>query len=141
VQKASNTRIGRKTTKRRQITLPASGYKSITINENAINNFMEIYESNKDNLKDKGIFSFTNFITHNIEKCLENIKIEEKHQLRFTKILIDEESIVFRDNWLKRIIDVLNEKGVLKCTLCNSEECLHIGYCYSMHELYGLIWK
>jgi len=121
--------------------MPTAGFKSITVSDYIYDKISEVFELNKDNLNMKGITSLSGYVTENLDKFITNHYIEAKHPPRFTNISIDEKIVVFLDNILGRIIEILNSNGILKCTFCNSEKCLHIGFCYSLHKLYGTVWK
>jgi len=72
---------------------------------------------------------------------MERQEIYKKWPRRFEDVLISADRVVIRDNFIGALVDLIPIKGMLFCHHCESEKCLHIGYCYSIHQLYGTMWK
>ena len=45
--------------------------------------------------------------------------------------------MVLQDNKRNRIAEVLLKEGELQCLLDERSDCVHVGFVYSLHELYN----
>jgi predicted CopG family antitoxin len=54
--------------------MPKKGYKTITVKESVYNYFKEQWEKRKHELEVQGISSFSAFITHELNRLLEQEK-------------------------------------------------------------------
>lgn len=119
--------------------MPKPGFKSITINERIYNKFLESYEKSKNNLELKGITSFSGYLTSLMEESLRKYEISLNHAPLMEKILVDESRAVIKDNKKNRIAEVILRNGELQCLLDESNDCAHIGFLYSLPELYRIM--
>lgn len=119
--------------------MPKAGFKTITVTDLVYDTFEKIYLDNKEEYAMKGISSFSGYITDKIETIMKNFNVTEKYPPRFKVITIEETRIVLKDGKIDRIVEISIKKGMLTCHLCNSEKCPHIGFCYSLHQIYRTI--
>ena len=119
--------------------MPKSGFKSITVTDFVYDTFEKIYLDNKEEYSMNGINSFSAYITDKIETIMKNHNITEKYSSRFKVITIEDERIILKDSKIDRIVEISIEKGMLLCQFCNTEKCSHIGFCYSIHQIYRTI--
>jgi len=53
------------------------------------------------------------------------------------KLSIDQNRVVIQDNKRNRIAEVLPKEGELQCLLDERSDCVHVGFVYSLPELYN----
>ena len=119
--------------------MPKPGYKSITVSENVYKKFFEVYEKNKKGLELKGIMSFSGYLTSRMEEMMIKDEVFAKHLPFIEKIAVDQNRVILKDNKKNRIAEVLMNNGELQCLLDERSDCVHVGFVYSLPELYGII--
>jgi hypothetical protein len=62
-----------------------------------------------------------------------------KHIPLIEKIAVDSDRVLLKDNKCNRIIEVLLTNSELQCLLDESSHCIHVGFAYSLPELYSTI--
>lgn len=116
--------------------MPKAGFKSITVAETVYDNFYDVYNLNKKDLRMNGIYSFAAYVTDLLEQSTRNQITFSKHQEVIKKISVDSDRIILQDTRINRIVELTIVKGELFCQFCSSLKCSHIGYCYSIHSIY-----
>ena len=53
------------------------------------------------------------------------------------KLSIDQNRVVLKDNKRNRIAEVMLKEGELQCLLDERADCVHVGFVYSLPELYN----
>ncbi|HEY6885029.1 MAG TPA: hypothetical protein VI278_13430 [Nitrososphaeraceae archaeon] len=119
--------------------MPKPGYKSITVSENVYKKFFEVYEKNKKELELKGIMSFSGYLTSRMEEMMIKDEVFAKHSPFIEKIAIDQNRVILKDNKKNRIAEILLKNGELQCLLDERSDCVHVGFVYSLPELYCII--
>ena len=119
--------------------MPKPGYKSITVSENVYKKFFEVYEQNRKRLELKGISSFSGYLTNRMEEMMIKDEVFAKHSPFIEKIAIDQNRVILKDNKQNRIAEVLLKNGELQCLLDERSDCVHVGFVYSLPELYCII--
>ena len=119
--------------------MPKPGYKSITVSENVYKKFFEVYEKNKKGLELKGIMSFSGYLTSRMEEMMIKDEVFAKHSPFIEKIAVDQNRVILKDNKKDRIAEVLMNNGELQCLLDERSDCVHVGFVYSLPELYSII--
>ena len=119
--------------------MPKPGYKSITVSENVYKKFFEVYEKRKKGLELKGISSFSGYLTNRMEEMMIKDEVFAKHSPFIEKIAIDQNRVILKDNKKDRIAEVLLKDGELQCLLDERSDCVHVGFVYSLPELYDII--
>src|SRR5436190_24006575 len=119
--------------------MPKAGFKSITVSENVYKKFFEIYEKNKKELELKGITSFSGYLTSMMEEMMIKYEAFAKHAPFMEKLAIDQNRVIVKDNKRNRIAEVLLKNGELQCLLDEKSDCVHVGFVYSLPELYRII--
>jgi hypothetical protein len=118
--------------------MPKPGFKSITVSENVYKKFFKVYEKNKKGLEIKGIRSFSGYLTSMMEEMMVRYEAFAKHAPYLEKIDIDQNRVTLKDNKRNRIVEVLLKDGELQCLLDERDDCIHVGFVYSLPELYNL---
>ena len=111
----------------------------INVSESNFNEFHEIYEKNKINLSKKGVNSFSGYVTYRLEEMMQKDKTFAKYSPKIEKISVDEDRIILKDNIKNRIAEVIIQKGELFCRLCKENDCVHVGFLFSLPEVYEII--
>ena len=119
--------------------MPKPGFKSITVSENVYKKFFEVYEKNKKGLELKGITSFSGYLTSMMGEMMIKDEVFAKHSPFMEKIAIDQNRVILKDNKKNRIAEVLLKNGELQCLLDERSDCVHVGFVYSLPELYRII--
>jgi len=126
--------------------MPSQGFKSITVTDAVYDKFFSVFDANKEELHMKGITSFAGYVTSQINEIIHRDRIYSKYKARFEVISIESEFIILNDNKLKRIAEINRTSNPpLFCHLCKSNTCSHIGFCFSLPQIYpiegGIIMK
>ena len=121
--------------------MPKSGFKSITVSENVYKKFFEVYEKRKKGLELKGISSFSGYLTNRMEEMMIKDEVFATHSPFIEKIAVDQNRVILKDNKQNRIAEVLLNNGELQCLLDERSDCVHVGFVYSLPELYCIIDK
>src|SRR5919201_920185 len=119
--------------------MPKPGFKSITVSENVYKKFFKVYEKNKKELELKGIRSFSGYLTSMMEEMMIRYEAFAKRAPYMEKLSIDHNRVVLKDNKLNRIAEVMLKDGELQRLLDERSDCVHVGFVYSLPELYRII--
>ena len=118
--------------------MPKPGYKSITVTEHVYNEFFKVYQKNKKGLEIKGIRSFSGYLTSMMEETMLRYETFARHAPYMEKLSIDQNRVVLKDNKRNRIAEVMLKEGELQCLLDEKSDCVHVGFVYSLPELYNM---
>lgn len=66
--------------------MPKKGWKSITVKESTYNRFYAFYQNHRPELRDKGIFDYSGFITYIMMSRIKERENLQKLALKITKI-------------------------------------------------------
>ena len=119
--------------------MPKAGFRSITVKEELYDKVFALYQEKKENLRFAGINSFTGFCVNYMESIISSDNIFARYKPKIEKISIDTDRIILKDNNKNRIAEISVKKSGLFCELCKRDSCLHIGFCYSLHEFYEVV--
>ena len=119
--------------------MPKAGFKSITVSEEIYNRFHDIYKKNKQDLAMKGINSFAGYITFMMEDLMQKDETFARYAPKLEKISADDNRVVVKDNIKNRIAEVAVQNGELYCMLCEEKDCVHIGFVFSLSEVYEVL--
>lgn len=121
--------------------MPKPGFKSITVSENIYNRFFDTYEKNKKQLEFKGITSFSGYLTSMMDEMMKRYEASCRHVPFMEKISINQNSIIIRDNKNDRIVEVILRQNELQCLRDDRNDCIHVGFVYSIPGLYFMLPK
>ena len=119
--------------------MPKVGFKSITVSEEVYNRFHDIYRKNKHELAMKGINSFAGYITFMMEDLMQKDETFARFAPKLEKVSADDNRVVIKDNIKNRIAEVAVQNGELYCLLCEEKDCVHIGFVFSLPEIYEVL--
>lgn len=116
--------------------MPRTGFKTITVSETIYDKFHDIFLKNKDYLAMKGINSFSGYVTYILEQMMEKDKMFTQYAPKIEKISVNGERIILKDNIKNRIVEVTLSKDGMLCQLCEANDCVHIGFVFSLPSMY-----
>ncbi|MBM3904143.1 MAG: hypothetical protein FJ357_03280 [Thaumarchaeota archaeon] len=119
--------------------MPKAGFKSITVSEEVYDKFFDVFEKNKSELVMKGINSFSGYVTYMLEQTMQKDKTFARYAPKIEKVAVDDDRVVLKDNIKNRIAEVAIQKGELFCQLCEEKDCVHIGYVFSLPDVYEVL--
>lgn len=119
--------------------MPKDGFKSITVSDTVYDKYYEIYQKNKQELVMKGVNSFAGYITYMLEQTMQKDKTFAKYAPKLEKISIDDDRVIIKDNIKNRIAEVAIQRGELYCQLCEEKACFHIGFVFSLPDVYEIL--
>jgi hypothetical protein len=73
-----------------------------------------------------------------MEETMLRYEAFAKHAPYMEKLSIDENRGVLKDNKRNRIAEVMLKESELQCLLDERADCVHVGFVYSLHELYNM---
>ncbi len=120
--------------------MPKPGFKSITVSEHVYDKFFKSYGRNKKGLELKGIRSFSGYLTSMMEEMTLRYETFAIHSPYMEKLSVDQNRVVL-DNKRNRIAEVILKEGELQCLLDEKSDCVHVGFAYSLPELYNMDHK
>ncbi len=119
--------------------MPKDGFKSITVSEIVYNKFYDVYQKNKQELTMKGVNSFAGYVTYMLEETMQKDKTFAKYAPKLEKVSVDEDRVLIKDNIKNRIAEVAIQRGELYCQLCEDKSCFHIGFVFSLPDVYEIL--
>ncbi|MFB5630731.1 MAG: hypothetical protein ACE5RN_04000 [Nitrosopumilaceae archaeon] len=119
--------------------MPKAGFKSITISEEVYDKFHDVFQKNKSELSMKGVNSFAGYITYMLEDMMLKDKTFAKYAPKLEKISVDDDRVIIKDNIKNRIAEVTIQRGELFCQLCEEKNCFHIGFVFSLPDVYEVL--
>ena len=60
-------------------------------------------------------------------------------KLKLEKISVDDDRVILKDNIKNRIAEVAIQKGELFCQLCDEKDCVHVGFVFSLPDIYEVL--
>jgi len=87
----------------------------------------------------KGINSFAGYITFMMEDLMEKDETFARFAPKLEKVSADDNRVVIKDNIKNRIAEVAVQNGELYCLLCEEKDCVHIGFVFSLPEIYEVL--
>ena len=119
--------------------MPKAGFKSITVSETVYDKFQEVYQSSKTDLAMKGVNSFSGYVTYMMEEMMLKNETFARHAPKIEKISVDDDRVILKDNIKNRIAEVAVQRGELFCLLCEAKDCVHIGFVFSLPDVYAVL--
>ncbi len=87
----------------------------------------------------KGVNSFAGYVTYMLEETMQKDKTFAKYAPKLEKVSVDEDRVLIKDNIKNRIAEVAIQRGELYCQLCEDKSCFHIGYVFSLPDVYEIL--
>jgi hypothetical protein len=121
--------------------MPKPGFKTITVKEHIFNKYHELYEKAKKERRLKENMSFSGFVTSMMQETMTKYEAFAKHAPFLEKFAIEQDRVIIKDNKRDRIAEVMVRNGELQCLLDEKTDCIHIGFVYSLPEIYTVLKK
>jgi hypothetical protein len=121
--------------------MPKPGFKTITVKEHIFSKYYEIYKKAKKERRLKDNTSFSGFVTGMMQETMAKYEVFARQAPFLEKIAIEQERVIIKDNKLDRIAEVMVRNGELQCLLDDKTDCIHIGFVYSLPEIYMVLKK
>ena len=119
--------------------MPKAGFKSITVSEQIYDKFNEVYQNCKDELILKGVNSFSGYVTYMLDEMMQKDKTFARFIPKIQKISVDNDRVILQDNIRNRIAEITIDKKELFCNLCDDKDCVHVGFVFSLPDIYDKI--
>ena len=87
----------------------------------------------------KGVNSFAGYVTYMLEEMMQKDKTFARYAPKLEKVSIDDDRVILKDNLKNRIAEVAIQKGELYCMLCDEKDCVHIGFVWSLPDVYEIL--
>ena len=115
-----------------------TGWLTVQIREDVKNNLFDIYNKDKKRPSNQ---KFTAYVDLILKNTIEFNKQVTKYGPFLEFISAIEDHIVVKDNTMNRLVTIfINSKNKeLQCDFCEKTDCLHIGYCYAVPEIYKVL--
>jgi len=114
------------------------GWLTVQIREQVKNNLLEIYNQDKKRPENQ---SFTAYLDQLLKDTISfNKQVTEYGPFLEFSSAIDNH-IAIKDNTMDRLVTVyINaDKKELQCDFCNKTNCLHVGFCFVIPEVYSVL--
>lgn len=121
--------------------MPKPGFKTITVKEHIFNKYYELYKRAKKEHRLKENTSFSGFVTSMMQETMAKYEAFAKHAPFLEKFAIEHDRVIIKDNKRDRIAEVMVRNGELQCLLDEKTDCIHIGFVYSLPEIYTVLKK
>jgi len=116
--------------------MPKEGFKSITVSDYVYDRFQDVYNSNKEALANKGVRSLSGYVSYMLEEAMNRDETFARFAPKIESMSVEDDRVILKDNIQNRIVEIVLQNGALHCFLCDSKDCMHVGYVLSMPEIY-----
>jgi len=121
--------------------MPKPGFKSFSLNEEMYELLLSNFEKNKEKLRVQGISSFSGYLVSLLTKSNNENTLTKKDTMIFSVIYLKNNKLAIKDNLRNRVAELSIEKGKIFCYLDKRSDCNHVGFAYSLPEVYPLLEK
>jgi len=98
-----------------------------------------MYEKNKERLALKGMNSFSGYVSFMLDEAIKKDKSFARYVPKIEKISVDDDTVILKDNIKNKIAEVVLQKGELFCKLCKKKACVHVGFVFSLPDIYEVL--
>ena len=119
--------------------MPKPGYKSITVSDSVYDRFHDSFQKSREELGRRGIKSFSGYVSYMLEEQMLRDAAFARHAPRIKRISVETDSVILRDNIHNRIVEVAVRGGELACQHCQQNDCVHVGFVFSMPDVYDML--
>ncbi|ABK77040.1 hypothetical protein CENSYa_0404 [Cenarchaeum symbiosum A] len=116
--------------------MPKPGFKSITISDAVYDRFFDVYSKNREKMMMRGVSSFAGYVTYMMEETMQKDKTFARYAPRMESISVEDDRVILKDNIEDRIAEITIRGGKFFCQLCEQEHCVHVGFAFSLPEVY-----
>ncbi len=116
--------------------MPKEGFRSITVSDYIYDRFQDAYNENKTALVNKGVRSLSGYVSYMLEEAMNRNETFARYAPKIESISVEDDRVILKDNIKNRIVEIVFQNGELHCFLCDSKDCMHVGYVFSMPDVY-----
>ena len=116
--------------------MPKEGFKSITVSDYTYERFQEAFEGSRKTMAAKGVTSLSGYVTYKLEEALDRDNTFARYAPKIENLSVEDDRVILKDNIKNRIVEVVIQQGEINCLFCNSRDCVHIGYVFSLPDIY-----
>ncbi len=120
--------------------MPKVGYKSYALKEKLYDFWQNEYQQNKQSLKNQGITSFNAYLTNLLNKSITQSPVSPNESI-MKMVYLKDGLLAIQDNIQNRIVELTIKNGKIKCVLDEKDNCVHVGFAYSIPEVNKLLNK
>jgi|APSaa5957512535_1039671.scaffolds.fasta_scaffold13205_3 hypothetical protein len=120
--------------------MPKTGFKSYALKEKLYDFWKNEFEDNKEELLKLGITSFSAYLTSIMNKSLERSPpLQNESFMRM--VYLKNNLLAIQDNVQNRVVDLLIKNGKITCLFDEKDDCMHVGFAYSIPIVRKLLNK
>ena len=119
--------------------MPKPGFKSITVSELVYDRFQDAYQKSREELSRKGVKSFSGYVSYMLEEQMLKDEAFARHAPKIKSISVESDCVILRDNIHNKIVEVTIRDGQLICQQCEQDDCVHVGFVFSMPDVYDML--
>ena len=114
------------------------GWSTVQIREDVKNNLLNLYNNDKKRPSNQKFTAYLDLILKNTIAFNKQIT-EYGPFLEFTSAI--DNHIAVKDNTMNRLVTIYinSKKKELQCDFCEKIDCLHIGFCFAVPEIYKVL--
>ncbi len=114
--------------------MPKKGFKSFSLKDGVYDPYHSKFLENKIDLQKKGVTSFSAYLAYVLNEAIQQKSFHKNS--KFEKIFMDSSSVVIKDLQLNEIFELSVKGNSLYCENDKRDDCLHVGFAYSIPEIY-----
>lgn len=101
--------------------------------------FQEVYQKNKEELVMKGINNFSDYVTYMLKEMMQTDETFTRYAPKIERISVEDNKVILKDNIKNKIAKVTIQKRELFCQLCKEKDCIHVGFVFSLPDMYDIL--
>ncbi|MGI0090150.1 MAG: hypothetical protein ACREBS_00430 [Nitrososphaerales archaeon] len=116
--------------------MPSKEWTNMRVRKSTTAKLEQVYERRKHDLLDRGITSVTGMVQDLLVGFIERDEVLSKYVPHLSAGDVELDHFAVKDSKLARTIDVYLSEQALYCDYDKSFDCVHIGFVWSLPELY-----
>ena len=120
--------------------MPKKGFKSYALKEKLYDFWKNEYDDNKDDLHKLGVTSFSGYITSIVNESVKK-SLQNSNESFMSMIYLKDDLLGIRDNIQNCTVDLLIKNGKITCLVDDKDDCVHVGFAYSIPSVNTLLNK
>ncbi len=120
--------------------MPRGRWKTVTLREDVYDTLMNAY---KQKSKELGSKAFTAWLNDYLLESFEDSALLQKYAPALEYIGTSANTIIIKDHLEDIVVEVEVRKDdkLLYCRECESNKCLHVGFCFATREVNDILIK
>jgi hypothetical protein len=120
--------------------MPKNGFKSYVLKEKLYDFWKNEYDHNKNDLNKIGITSFSAYLTSIINESVSR-SLQNSNESFMSMVYLKDNLLGIQDNIQNCIVDLLIKNGKITCLVDDKDDCVHVGFAYSIPNVNKLLNK